>query len=93
MVRWTCSWFWAFVVLILLLTGIGGPFFKLAQFGGDDWTIGEHITSVDKDAINNAKSQVDQSVNKKKNLRGKRSGENCLLCVKLIVVVSFFSRT
>ena len=57
-------------MLILVLTGIATPFVRLSEFGGDDWTIGEHITSVNKDAVNNAKSQVDESRNKKKNVRG-----------------------
>lgn len=62
MVRFTCGWLWASMVVMLVLTFIAGPFLRLSDtLGVDDWTINEHITAKNKDAFANAKSQVVQS--------------------------------
>ena len=72
MVNRACSWFWLFIIVVLVLTGSAVPFLRMADLGGDDWTVAEHSTSVNKDAINSAKSQVDRSSAKsKKEVRGK----------------------
>ena len=76
MVKHACAWFWLFILAVLTLTSVSVPFIRLASFGGDDWTVAEHVTSVNKDAINSAKSQVDRSsAKRKKEVRGKRNDE------------------
>ena len=86
MVKHACKWFWLFILALLILTGVTMPFVNVVNVGDDDWTIAEHMTSVNKDAINSAKSQVDGSSNSKKEVRGKRNN-GCLNGILLIPVI------